>query len=233
MSIVAGKDVIFYLFDGMTWRPYLCARSQDDSVNTDSIETTGPGDGNWKTFEPTAHSWNRNIDGIVSINDPAGLTLPELRTLQFAKTVLLCREVSTSQAGNTYTEEGYVFITSSTKTGSFDGVATFRVGFQGTGPITQIYTPPTPPAGNDMRYPAMGAVAPPTTLSYTWTALGVGSKYILNVVKDGRGSSNIILSGTPVGNEVKYTTVGSDGVFEWAFPFEDGETPPYVEYRDT
>jgi len=31
---------------------------------------------------------------------------------------------------------------------------------------------------------------------------------------------------------VLYEDNGADGDFTWALPFEDGETPPYVEYQN-
>lgn len=231
MSLVAGKDYVFYIFD-TTWKPYMCARSGNMSVETETIETTVTGSGNWRTFKPTVHSFTASLDGVISLNEASGLTLADLQALQFAKTKLLCRFTQTSQAGDVYTKEAYFYITNSTDTGSFDGIATFSISLKGTGSITQIFTPPSPTTGKMYRYPAMGSTAPATTGAYTWLATGLGNKDIINVVKDGRGQSDIILSGTPVGNEVKYETVGSDGLFTWAVPFEDGETPPYVEYQN-
>lgn len=232
MSLVAGENFIFYIYDGGIWKMYVCARSGNMSINTETIETTVTGSGNYKTNEPTVHSFTASIDGVISLNVSGSLGIADLQALQLNKTKLLCRFTQTSQAGDTYVKEAYFFITNSTDTGSFDGVATFNLSLIGTGSITQIFTPPSPTTGIMYRYPAMGATAPPTTGSSTFTAIGLGGKSIINVVKDGRGSSDIILSGTPVGNEVLYETSGSDGIFTWALPFEDGETPPYIEYQN-
>lgn len=232
MSLVRGENFIFYIFS-TSWKAYVCARSGNMSIDTETVETTVTGSGNYKSFEPTVHSFTASIEGIISLNVGGSLSLPELQALQLAKTKLLCRFTQTSEAGDVYTKECYFYITNSTDTGSFDGIATFQLSLRGTGSITTVFTPPPPTTGIVYRYPAAGSTAPPTTGSLSWIATGLASKNILNVVKDGRGSSNIILSGTPVGNEVKYETNGSDGVFTWAFPFEDGETPPYIEYQNT
>jgi predicted secreted protein len=231
MSLVKGENFIFYIFN-TTWKMYVCARSGNMSINTDTIETTAPGNGNYKTFKPTVHSFTASIDGVISLNVTGSLTLPELQALQLAKTKLLCRFTQTSQDGDVYTKECYFYITNSTDTGSFDGVATFSLSLQGTGGITQIYTPPTPITPGDMRYPEQGDTAPATTGAYTWSLPGLNpsNTKLTNVVKDGRGSNNIILSGTPVGNEVLFEADGSDGLLTWSVPFEDGETPPYVTY---
>ena len=232
MSLVRGENFVFYIFTGGSWKPYVCARSGNMSIDTDLIETTVTGSGNYKTFKPTVHSFSASIDGVISLNVSSSLTLPDLQALQLAKTKMLCRFIQTSEAGDIYTKEAYFYITNSTDTGSFDGVATFQLSLRGTGSITQIFTPPSPTTGQVYRYPAPGNTAPPTIGSTSWTAIGLGTKNIIEAVKDGRGSADIILSGTPIGNEVLYETVGSDGLFTWSVPFEDGETPPYILYEN-
>ena len=229
MSKVLGEDMVFYLYDDGQWKPYMCARGGNMSIDTELIETTVTGSGNYRTFKPTVHSFGATVDGIVSLNEATGLTLPDLQALQLAKTKILCRFTQTSRDGDVYTKEAYFYIVNSTDTGSFDGIATFSIALKGTGSITQVFTPPSPTTGIVYRYPAMGDTAPPTTGAYTWET-GLIGKNILNVVKDGRGSSDIILSGTPVGNEVLYDSTTGD--FTWALPFEEGETAPYIEYQN-
>ena len=75
----------------------------------------------------------------------------------------------------------------------------------------------------------MGDTAPATPGAYTWVT-GLTGKQILSIVKDGRGQSDIILSGTPVGNEALYDSATGDITF--AIPFEDVETQPYVLYQN-
>ncbi len=231
MSLVAGKDFTFYVFDAGIWKPYCCARSGSVSIDTSTIETTGPGTGDYKTFEPEVHGFTASIDGVISLNISGQLTWPELQAKQLAKTKLLCRFTEISQAGDIYTKECYFYITNSTDTGSFDGVSTFQVSLQGTGGITLIFVPPTPIIqGKVYRYPAAGSTAPVTAGATVITVPGLGTKNILSVWKDGIGNNDIILAGTPVNKEVKYTTSGADGVFEWAIPFESGENW-YVLYQ--
>lgn len=229
MSIVAGIDYKVELFDGGTWKMFVCARDANMNVGTDEIETTCPGSGNWRTFEPTVNSATLGFSGLTALNVTGFITFPELQALEFAKTIVPFRVIATSQDASTYTREFSGFITNSTDTASFDGVASFQLSVRVTGKITQVFTPPSPTTGIVYRYPAMGSTAPPTTGAYTWST-GLTGKVLLNVVKDGRGSSNIITSGTPVGNEVLYDTTTGD--LTWAFPFEENETPPYMEYQN-
>lgn len=230
MSLVAGKNFIFYIFDGGTWKEYVCARSGNMSISTDTIETTVAGSGNYKTYEPTVHSFTASIDGVISLNVSGSLSLADLQAMQLAKTKLLCRFIQTSQDGDTYIKEAYFFITNSTETGGFDGVATFSLSLIGTGSITIILTPPSPTTGEVYRYPAAGDTAPATPGSYTWST-GLTGKTIISIVKDGRGQSDIILTGTPVGNEALYDTTTGDITF--AIPFEEVETAPYMIYQNT
>lgn len=232
-NIVPGENWVVSIYDGGQWKPYCCARSGSIYIDTDLLETTVTGSGNWRTYEPSVHGFTASLDGVCSLSVADQLSIADLQALQIAKTKLYCRFTQTSVAGDVYIKQCYLYITNSTDTGSFDGIATFQLSLRGTGAIVQIFTPPSPTTGIVYRYPAAGSTAPATTESYTWVAIGLANKNILNVVKDGRGSSDIILTGTPVGNEVLYETSGSDGLFTWAVPFEDGETPPYVEYQNT
>lgn len=228
MSLVKGENWVGYCYDGGQWKHYVCARSGNMNINTDTIETTGPGAGNFRTFEPTVHDLGAQIDGIVSLNESGVLTLADLQALQLAKTRMLWRFTQTSEAGDIYTKQAYFFITSSTDTGSFDGIATFQISLKGTGPITLIFTPPSPTSGIVYRYPAAGSTAPATPGEVTISIPSLANKNILGVWKDGVGNNDIILSGTPVGKEVLYET---NGDFTWAIPF-DGESF-FILYQNT
>lgn len=232
MSLVPGTNWVFHILSGGIWTPYICARSGNFSMNTEMIETTGPGDGNYKTFIPTVHDICAQIDGLVSLNEAGNLSASDILLLQMNKTRLLCRFNETSLAGDTFLKQAYFYIQSYTDTGSFDGVTSFSVSLRGTGLLTVIFTPPTSNSGEVYRYPVMGDTGVlPAFGSQTWVVPGLGNKNILDFVKDGRGLNTIIQTGTPVGNEVLYETVGSEGWFTAAVPFED-VTPPYVLYQN-
>lgn len=224
MSIVPGANWIGYKFTGGFWLPYICARSGNINIQTGMIETTGPGDGNYISQKPTVHSFTAQLDGIVSLNEASSVTAPDLLLLQLAKEKLLWRFEQTSLAGDTFIKQAYFYINSYTDTGSFDGVATFSVSMVGTGAMSVIFTPPPPNNGEVFRYPAMGDTAPTTPDVNTILVPGLGNKNIIEVVKDGRGNNDIILTGTPVNQEVLYETEGDDGRFTWAFPFMPGES---------
>lgn len=231
MSLVKGEKYEVEIFDGGVWKRFVCARDANMNIETELIETTVTGSGNFRTYEPSVHSATAGFSGITALNVPGFVTLPELQSWQLAKTKLLFRLTNTSINNDVYVRQFRAFITNSTDTGGFDGIATFQLSTRVTGTISQIFTPPSPTSGKVYRYPAMGETDPPATGSTSWTISGLGGKDILSFVKDGRGQSDIILSGTPVDNQVLYETVGADGVFTSAVPYEDA-TPPYLLYQN-
>lgn len=222
MSIVAGKNYTFYAFTGGFWYPYACARSGNFSLNTGMIETTGPGDGNYRTYLPEVHDFTITLDGVVSLNEAGNLTNADLLNIQLSKQKILCRFIQTSENGDTFKKQAYFYIQSFTDTGSFDGVATFSVTLRGTGLLTVDFTPPTPNSGEVFRYPAMYETAPLTPGDYSVRVAGLGNKNMLNISIDGRSNNDIIASGTPINQEVLYESDGSDGIFTWPYPFEPG-----------
>lgn len=221
MSLVKGENAIGYIYDAGQWKLFICARDISMSIDTEVIETTVTGSGNYKTFEPTVHAAKVSLSGVVSLNESGVLTLADLHALQLAKTKLYFRYTMTSQDGDTYRREFYAYIVNSIDTGSFDGVATFQMELQVSGSITQVFTPPSPTTGTVYRYPAAGSSAPVAAGTYTVNIPSLVNKTILGVWKDGVGNNDIITAGTPVGKEVLYDS--STGDFTWAVPF-DGET---------
>ena len=135
----------------------------------------------------------------------------------------------TDESGNVYTgiyaDELNFFITNSIDSGSYDGMNIFTIQGQGTGAITQIFTPVVPvptSAGIVYRYEYQA-----TANETGFTDSNLIGKTILEINTDGIGSQ-IIYSGTPVGNEVKY--ISATGQFIWAIPMEPGEEI-YILYQ--
>jgi hypothetical protein len=160
------------------------------------------------------------------LNETGTLGLPDLRQKQISQQTLLMRFQRTDDAGNVYTDELNFFITNSTDSGSFDGLNIFNIQGQGTGAITQIFTPLVPvPEGTGLVYRYEFS----TTLNQTsLTDTILIGKTILEFNMDGLGSGKITFSGTPLGTEVKYTP--ASGRFDWAIPSEEGEQG-YILYQ--
>ena len=199
-------------------------------VSTATIETSVSGSGAWATFLPTKHSWTGSMDGVVTLSEVNKLSLADLRSRQYARTLLLLRFQRTATDGTVYTEQGNAYITDSSDTGAYGGVNSFTIQLQGTGPLVQIYTPVvTTNTYKVKRYPNVGSTAPAAGGETSFVISALIGKDILSVTKDGMGNNDIILSGTPVAKEVKYDT--TTGTFTWAVPFETGENY-FILYQD-
>jgi hypothetical protein len=229
LNLVPGINVVGYIFDS-TWKPFVCSRSLSRTVTTATIKTSVSGSGANETIEPTENSATVSIDGLVSLQEPGTLSLVDLQALQDNRTPLLFRFVRTSMAGNVYTSQEMFYITSSQDTGSFDGLNTFTVQMQRTGPTVQIFTPTTSLNTNKVkRYPVLDASLSMAGGELSFTSSLLIGKDILSVVKDGMGQATIITSGIPVGKECLYDL--STGTFTFAVQFEAGEEA-YVLYQD-
>lgn len=214
-----------FFYDDGQWKIKACGRSCTLNVTTETIDTSVSGGGIWRTFLATANSFNGSFDGVVFLEEPGKITLPQLRQKQVSHEVIMFRMQRTDEGGNVYTDEGRIILTNSSDTGTYNDAATFAIDFVGTGALTQIFeiTPVQNP-NPDMRYEYTGGGG---ETAFEDAAL-IG-KYILHVDKDGVGRSRIITSGTPVNKEVRYTS--ASGEFLFAQAFEPGEEAVVI-YRD-
>jgi len=222
MDLVLGRDIVVYTYDNGQWKMFACARTATFTLNTTMIETTSIGSGSFSSFLPQKHSFTGSIDGLTNL-DNTNLRLSDFRALQLNKQALLMRFERTSIDGDTYTSEGTFYITSSTDTGSYADISTFAIELQGSGALTEIFTPTpiTPNAVTRLEYTGIGG-------EYSFTDSSLIGKDVVIINKDGIGNSKIILSGTPINKEAKFDS--TTGTITWGIPFEPGEEA-YVIYQ--
>ncbi len=224
--IVNDVSVYFYVDGG--YRLYACARSGSLSVDTSLIETSVTGSGVWSTFKGQKHSVTGSLDGLVNLDEPGMLTLPDLRAKQFTFEELLMRWQRSDADGNIYIDELTMIITNSSDSHGIDEANAFSISLQGTGAITQVYTPtpfspiPPPVTFGLIRVDEI-AIGGETDITLPETI----GKYALEFVVDGIGYT-IILTGTPTAKQVLFN--GVSGNFSWAIPMEPG-TEYYIIYQ--
>lgn len=223
--IVKGQDIILFIYDDGMWKPVVCGRDCSFDTNAEDIETSITGSGVWRTFEYKALTWTCSFDGLILLDGTNELSLQDLRAYQYSRQKVLIRYQREDDASNVYTDEGYALISSISDTGNYADVGTFSISLKGTGPLTSVITPtPVDPSGKVSRF-EYTAVGGQTEFSDS----SLISKDILDVVVDGVGRSNIILSGTPVGQEVRYWSA----LGKLEFPFElYADVEVYVLYQD-
>ena len=216
MAKVAGKDVLALIFFNGQWRNYACGISCSLDVTTEFIETSTRGSGKSKTFIPAMDEFTGSIDGMMALQEPGLISLPDFRDIQDAQLPLMMRYQHTDEAGNIYTEECNFYISRTSDTGASDGIATFNVGLRGTGARTRIYTS-TATTGNPtmrLQYTGIGG-----EISFTDTT--ILGKNVFQVTRDGLDYSKLITSGTPINKEVKFDI--TTGTIEFSFPLSTDE----------
>jgi hypothetical protein len=223
MSAITGKDVIVLIYIEEAWRYYACATSCSLTVSTSMIETSTTGSGLYTTYIPQRHDITGTISGIVNLDMPNMLNLADLRALQLSMTKLLMRFSREGSSGNNYTDEVEFYITNSTDSGDVNGIAAFDIDLQGTGALTQIFTPT--PLSNYIMYRYDGTAEGGETEITIPTLI---NKSVLSVVIDGIGYT-IITSGSPGDKEVIYDSV--TGTFTVGIPLEPGQKY-YILYQN-
>ncbi len=223
---ILGNGMAILIFDNGLWKLLACAADYTLTLATESIEISEPGAGSFATFKPVKHTIQAQVNGVVSLNQTNKLALSDLQALQIARTKLQCRFEKTAIDGaSVYSQSFDAYIVATEEQGSYADVVRFGLTLQGTGQLSQIFTPTPQTASNVNRYDDYTPIQDATT----FTVGALANKDILEAVKDGIGFG-IITAGTPVGKQVKYTV--ATGTFEWGIPFEGDEEPPYIIYQD-
>lgn len=223
--IVKGENIILFIYDGGVWKPVVCGRDCSFDTQAEDIETSITGSGVWRTFEYRALTWTCSFDGVILLDGVNELSLQDLRAYQYSRQKVLIRYQREDGNSNVYTDEGYGLLSSISDSGNYQDVGVFSVEIKGTGPLTSVIVPtPVDPTAKVSRfeYTATGGET-------YFDSASLINKDILDVVCDGVGRSVIIVSGTPVGQEVKYSS--GTGRIEFPFDLPTG-TEVYVLYQD-
>ena len=218
MGKVAGKDVLALIFYNGQWRNYACGLSISMDVTTDFIETSTRGNGKSKTFIPTMDEWAGTLEGVMTLEQPGLLSLPDFRDIQDAQMALLLRSQHTDDVGNIYTEEGTAYIRRTTDTGSVEGAATFTIELRGTGARTRIYTTTATSSLPVMRLEYTGVGG-----EDSFTAALLVGKTAIAIFRDGIEQSKLLLTGTPINKEVLFNSLTGSLTFDAGNPLATGE----------
>jgi len=193
------------------WVLYGCARSVTFTLETSMIETSITGSGGWKTTEPAQHSFTGTLEGLVNLEEPNLISLADLRQKQIDRQKLKLRFQRTALDGiKVYSEEAFFYITSSSDNGSLNQVNNFTVELQGTGAITQVYTPSSILAS--VKRFQLSSLAVDTYVldgfsDVSGSPVSLIGKTVLGLWASGEGLSKQITAGTPVAMEFKHDAV--------------------------
>lgn len=143
MALVSGKDVILTINDVIAGDlPIGCARSVVFDIQRDMIETSGPGDGFFRVYQPAAMSFTGSIEGLVFLDTDNSIkyTMGGLYDILINGTIINLKYYETDQGGAHFLQKDcQVYIESINETASFDNIVTYTATFRGIGAPTITY----------------------------------------------------------------------------------------------
>jgi hypothetical protein len=211
-SVINGTNIVLYYFDPTTSTgvAFGAATSCSFTASVSQKEVTSQTSAYFKEFKNDVITWTVNCDGFVALT--SNYNYAYLTQLVLNGTPITVKFSINNDNGNGTHTLGYTIltgqanITSLTLTGPVEGSSTYSVTLQGTG-----------------GYSIDGVVVTPTGLligsqvvkMYDYTATG-GETYVtwagaigftcFDVTRGGIEVHNIITSGTPGVNDVKFNT---------------------------
>lgn len=131
MAIIKGIDLNFYInLDGMQ-EIFCMATDFSMNVVTDSLETTGPNNGAWRSYIPAMNSYTLSVPGVVSYTE--NLNIVQFQQIQNERRIVEWTAGVDPNGGVRYS--GEMFITSINNTSQFRDAVKFDMTCQGTGPL--------------------------------------------------------------------------------------------------
>lgn len=229
-DLVLGKKMVLSALrpgEEAAYYPFACAQEVGLRVSTEMLPSTHPESGAWEAVRPRRNSWALNLTGILFLRDlanPLKWMGPELILEQVRQTGQHLKIIWTDEGGYVRTFTGFAYIPESDITGIAGQISKWSCQWQGSGDFA-IDVPPITIQGTNMRkefWPIVGAVGAETFYQHT----DLIGRTIQQVSFEGIGDHlEIITSGSPTAQQVKYTT--GSGRLDWIvniFPGSMGHT---------
>jgi predicted secreted protein len=224
MAAVIGKNIMLYKYDAETETdiPFACSTNATFTVQVDQKEVTSQSSAWYREFKNDVASWNVTCDGLVTLEDYGYLFLLQL---QQSRESILIKFVIDNGVDGLVIISGNCNMTDLTINAPYKDVGTYSVSLQGSGAYGTSGTSISPSGvviiGGSVSTKGYTATGGETTI--TWTDL-IG-KVALYVSRGGVDVQDIISSGTPIDEQVKW--VSASGVLTFSRALESGE---YVRF---
>jgi len=220
MAAVIGKNIMLYKYDAETETdiPFACSTNATFSVQVDQKEVTSQSSAWYREFKNDIASWTVTCDGLVTLNGYGYLFLLEQ---QQAREQILVKFVIDNGVDGLVIISGNCNLTSLNINAPYKEVGTYSVSLQGSGAYGTSGTSISPSGvviiGGSVSTKGYTAAGGETTI--TWSDM-VG-KTILYVSRGGIDVQDIISTGTPIDEQVKW--VSSTGILTFSRALESGE----------
>lgn len=217
---VIGKNIMLYKYDAETDTdiPFACSTNAAFSVNVDQLEVTSQSSAWYREFRNDVANWTITCDGLITLDNYGYLFLLEQ---QQTRETILVKFVIDNGVDGLVIISGNCNLTSLTINAPYKDIATYAVTLQGTGAYGTSGTSISPSGvvvvGGSVYTKGYTAAGGETTI--TWSDM-VG-KTCLYVSRGGIDVQNIITSGVPVDEEVKWVSLTGVLTFSRALGSEE------------
>jgi predicted secreted protein len=217
---VIGKNIMLYKYDAETETdiPFACSTNCSFNVTVDQKEVTSQSSAWYREYRNDIASWNITCDGLVTLDNYGYLFLLEL---QQSRESIIVKFVIDNGVDGLVIISGNCNLTSLTINAPYKDIATYSVSLQGSGAYgttgTSISPSGTVIVGGSVYSKGYTAAGAETTI--TWS--DVVGKTCLYVSRGGIDVQNIITSGTPIDEQVKWNS--ATGVLTLSRALDSGE----------
>lgn len=203
---VLGNDVVLYKHNVTenTDVPFACAAECSMTITPSFKDVTDYASAFFKKTKPDIAEWSVSIQGLIILSNYSFLFLT---SLQLSRESILMKFVVDCGADGLVIYAGNCYVGTIQLAGNFNEVATYTAQLVGTGAYNSTGTQVTPTGilvsgATPTRFQG-AAVSDSVDLVVTST---IGASRILEFNRGGSNTTQIIYSGTPVNNQIKFTT---------------------------
>lgn len=220
MAAVIGKNIMLYKYDAETETdiPFACSTNATFNVQVDQKEVTSQSSAWYREFKNDIASWTITCDGLVTLNGYGYLFLLEQ---QQAREQILVKFVIDNGVDGLVIISGNCNLTNLSINAPYKEVGTYSVSLQGSGAYGTSGTSIDPSGvviiGGSVYMKQYTAAGGETTI--TWSDM-VG-KSALDVTRGGIDVQEIISTGTPIDEQVKWNS--TTGVLTFSRALESEE----------
>ena len=223
---VQGKNIMLYYFEppSVTYPAgrdiaFSCSTNCTFSVNVDQKEVTSQTSAWYREYKNDTATWTVNCDGLVTLNGYGYLFLLQQ---QQNRTTILVKFVIDNGVDGLVVISGNCNLTSLQINAPYKDIATYSVSLQGTGAYGTTGTSISPSgtvivAGGAVYTKGTVAAGGETTITYG----DMIGKACLYVSRGGIDVQDILITGTPVDEQVKW--VSATGILTFGRVLESGE----------
>lgn len=221
MAAVIGKNVMLYFHrvEDDTDVAFACSTNCAFNVSVDQKEVTSQSSAWFREYKNDVATWNVTCDGLVTLT---GFSYLFMLQKQLDREPIEIKFVVDNGVDGLTIINGICNISSIAMNAPYKDVATYNVSLQGTGAYNLTGTTVDPSGviivgANPVKTKGYTAVGGETSITFADT-IGYSCLY---VSRGGVDAQNILTTGTPTGDDVKF--VSSTGILTFGRTLEAGE----------